>query len=36
MIIDYLNVESIAIFEAEANPPLVIDSDTPLPVAVMF
>ena len=35
MIIDYLNVECIAVLKAKANPPLVIDPDTPLPAAVM-
>ena len=34
MVVNYLNVEGIAIFPCEANPPLIVDPDAELTTAV--
>ncbi len=36
MIIDDLNIESIAVFETETQLPLIIDPDAPLPATIML
>lgn len=35
VVVNYLYVKSIAIFKSKTDAPLVIDSDTPLPVALV-
>jgi hypothetical protein len=36
VIVDDLNTESVAVLKAKTDAPLVVDSDTPLPAAVML
>jgi len=36
VVINNLDVESVAIVPAEANPPLIVDPNAPLPLSITF